>query len=116
MINFIQLAAHAYDNPQCKTLEEFNSDVFKFTNVKKMMGKETINTHLVLNNLVVLYNVFERQACTILLFDKIPKKNWPQLKTFLVYLNYMPDHIPELNINSVEIPLCSKIIDDLRQI
>jgi hypothetical protein len=114
--NFAQYSMKHYDNPHCRTHEEFLSDCFKFVNIRKMLGKDKSNTHLILNNIVVLYNVFERYPCTVMLFHKVPQEHWHKLKTFLVYLNTMPEVIPELNIKSVDINLCSKTVSDLRKI
>jgi hypothetical protein len=54
-----------------------------------------------------------------MLFFKIDKKFWPQLKTFLVFLNYMPEKIilsKGIAIIESEIPLDDNIIEILRKV
>jgi hypothetical protein len=41
----------------------------------------------------MVYNVFGVEAATRILFYKIDEKDYDVLKTFLLYLNYMPDKI-----------------------
>ncbi|NBX51949.1 hypothetical protein EBT25_18925, partial [bacterium] len=73
----------------------------------------------VINHLIVFYNVFGVDAASKMLFFKIQESLWPELKTFLVFLNYMPRtvmvsngmHMPES-----EIPLDAHLVDLLRKI
>jgi hypothetical protein len=46
----------------------------------------------------------------MMMFHKIEKEYWSVLKTFLVFLNYLPES------DMVEVPLDSKVIDVLRKI
>ena len=114
--NFFAYCQKHYDNPHCKTIEEFNEDLQRFIYIKKLMNRDECNPRLVLNHIIVLYNVFERHACTVMLFYKLEKEYWVRLKTYLVYLNLMEETIPELGIVSSDIGLDQKIIEDLRQL
>jgi hypothetical protein len=74
---------------------------------------------LVLNHLVVLYNVFGIEAATRLLFYKIAKEDYSALKTYLVFLSCMPERIKSIkghDIVSSDIPVDMKIADILREI
>jgi hypothetical protein len=112
--NFTLFAAKNYANPQCMTTEEFEEDLQKFKYVKRLFNRyETtgeLSERLILNHLIVIYNVFGIKAANHMMFHKIDKQNWPLLKTFLVYLNYLPED------QHVEIPLDVKVIQVLRKI
>lgn len=114
--NYFQYGMKHYDNPSCKTLEEFNEDLQRVISIKKLLNKEECNVRLVLNHIVTMTNVFDRYASAVMLFHKIDSRNWSKLKTYLVYLNLMPDSIAELGIRSSDIPLDQQIVDDLRQL
>lgn len=112
-----------YLNPQCLDMSEFYDDLKRIKYIKRLFGRYVasgeIKERLVLNHIIILYNVFGVQAATKLLFFKVDKKFWPQLKTFLVYLNYMPDVLHGVSdgpIMASNIPLDSNIISILRSI
>lgn len=92
--NFTLFAIKHYDNPACKGIAEFNDDLKRFRYLKRLFRKYTagkdLKERLILNHLVVIYNLFGAEAATKMLFFKVEREFWPQLKTFLVFLNYMP--------------------------
>jgi hypothetical protein len=92
--NFTLFAIKHYDNPACKGLAEFHDDLKRFRYIKRLFRKQTagksIRERLIVNHLVVLYNLFGLEPTTKMLFFKVEKKYWSQLKTFLVFLNVMP--------------------------
>ena len=114
--NFFQYAMRNYDNPHCKTIDEFNSDLMKFMYLKKLFNREDVNPRLILNHIVTLLNVFEQTSCVKMLFYKVDSKNWGKLKTYLVFLSLMPEKIDELNIVSSDLALDKDTIDILRTI
>jgi 5'(3')-deoxyribonucleotidase len=77
-----------------------------------------IKERLVINHLVVLYNVFGVDAATNMLFFKIQERFWPELKTFLVFLNYMPEMLNHNGtiIKGQDIALDDNIVNLLRKI
>ena len=117
--NFLVYAMHHYDNPQCNSLNEFEDDLKKFIYLKKLIYryKNTgeLRERLIINHIIVLYNVFG-EATTRMLFFKIEEALWEQLVTFLVFLNRMPEDIPEYGIKLSDIKLDEKIIAVLRKI
>lgn len=116
--NFVMTAMKAYDKPSCKTLIEFEEDLAKFSNLMRLCSRDMgpIETHLVLNAVVTLLNVFEPTECIRMMFFKVKQNDWYKLKTILVYLDRMPETIPEFNIKNSEIELCQPMIDTLRKI
>ena len=117
--NFLVFAMHHYDNPQCHSLNEFDDDIKKFIYLKKLIYryKNTgeLKERLIINHIVVLHNIFGA-VTTRMLFFKIEESLWPQLVTFLVFLNRMPEEIPEFGIKLSDISLDEKIIAVLRKI
>lgn len=117
--NFLLFAMHHYDNPQCHSLQEFDEDLKKFLYLKKLISRYKNNgelrERLILNHIIVLYNIFG-EAATKMLFYKIDEDCWDTLVTFLVYLDRMPETIPDYGIILSEIILDETIIATLRKI
>ena len=121
--NFIMYAMKYYDNPSCKGMAEFLDDIKRFKYIKRLLGKYTsgkeLKERLIINHMIVLNNLFGVEATTKMLFFKIDKKFWPQLKTFLVFLNYMPEKIilnKGVSIIESEIPVDDKIVEILKRV
>lgn len=117
--NFLLYAMHHYDNPQCHSLEEFEEDLKKFLYLKKLLSRYKkdgeLRERLILNHIIVIYNVFGEIA-TNMLFHKIDKESWDSLITFLVYLERMPEELPQYSIKLSDIKLDEFIIANLRNI
>jgi hypothetical protein len=111
--NFIMYAMKAYISPHC-ILTEFNSDLKRTKYLKRLFRRykitKTLKERLILNHLILLYNVFGTEAATRILFFKIDEKDYDILKTFLIYLNFMPEKIK--GIKGVDI-LSSNILIDM---
>ena len=98
--NAILFAMKHYNNPQCHTREDFDEDMRRFKYLKRLFRRyiknNELRTHLILNHLIILYNVFG-EAATPLLFFKLEREYWCILKTILLYLNKYPvGMLPEL--------------------
>ena len=117
--NFLVYAMHHYDNPQCHSLEEFEEDLKKILYLKKLLSRYKNNgelrERLILNHIIVLYNIFG-EAATNMLFYKIEESNWDVLITFLVYLERMPELVPQYGIHLSHVTLDEKVIATLRNI
>jgi hypothetical protein len=117
--NFLLFAMHHYDNVQCHSLEEFDSDLKRFLYLKKLFSryKNTgeLKERLVLNHIIVLYNLFGI-AATKMLFYSIDKEHWNILITFLIFLNRMPENVPEYSITTSDYALDENVIESLRKI
>tara|TARA_B100001996_G_C18657623_1_gene591803 strand:- start:1189 stop:1557 length:369 start_codon:yes stop_codon:yes gene_type:complete len=112
-----------YDNPQCVEVEEFNDDLRRIKYIKRLFNQYhtegILKERLILNHVIVFFNVFSVRAATRILFYKIDEEFWPMLKTFLLYLSYMPeDKIESImgkEIRVTDIPMDQGIIDRLRE-
>lgn len=111
--NFVMYAMKSYDNPQCTDVEEFNEDLQRFKYLKRLLNRYDngdLQERLILNHLIVIYNVFGIEAAHKMVFFKIERKHWSILKTFLVYLGYLgPEAL-------VDVPLDPNIVEVLRKI
>lgn len=117
--NFLKFAMRYYDNPQCHTINEFEEDLKRFLYLKKLFSRYRntgeLRERLILNHIIVLYNLFGEQT-TNFLFFKIDKEDWSSLTTFLIFLERMPEKIVDLNIITADIILDETIIKVLRKI
>lgn len=121
--NFLMYALKNYDNPGCRGMEEFLDDLKKFKYIKRLLRKADVSRdmreRLILNHIIVLGNLFGIEATTRMLFFKIEKDYWSQLKTFLVFLNYMPLKVivsKNVEILDADIDLDDKILEKLKKI
>ena len=121
--NFLMFAMRQYNNMKCTDIEEFYDDLKKIKYIKRLFNAYKNNgllkERLILNHLIIFYNVFTVHAGTRILFYKIEKDFWPILKTFLVYLDRMPNKIDSIRgeiIQTSDIQLDEGIIIRLRSI
>tara|TARA_B100000287_G_C20343793_1_gene666925 strand:- start:231 stop:626 length:396 start_codon:yes stop_codon:yes gene_type:complete len=91
--NFLIYAIKNYQNPSCTGMAELEDDLKRFKYLKRLLNKYLKtgepNERLIINHIILLYNVFG-QATTRMLFFKLEEKYWSDLKTFLVFLNRLP--------------------------
>lgn len=89
---FLLYAMKHYDNPQCTDMSEFEEDMKRFQYLRKLFSRYKqdgdLKERLILNHLIVIYNVFGVDA-TNMLFLKLHEYH-SYLKPFVEYLNYMP--------------------------
>ena len=121
--NFLMFAMKEYNDIQCTDIEEFYDDLKKIKYIKRLFNiyKNTgqLKERLILNHLIVFYNVFPLLAGTRILFYKIEKSFWPMLKTFLIFLDRMPETVDSIRgetIRSTDIQLDEGIVTRLRTI
>jgi len=112
--NFELYAAQNYNNPECIDIEEFKEDLARFKYLKRLLRRyeltEDLQVRLILNHIIVIYNVFGIESANRMIWYKIEPEHWTYIKPFLVFLNYLP--VDE----KVEIPLDPLIVDILRKI
>ena len=105
--NFLLFAIRNYENPQAVTKEDFDKDLNHFKYIKRLLKryKNTgqLKTHLLINHFIVLYNIFGDET-TPMLFYKIEKELWDVMKTFIIFLNKMPDY-PKSHIHNIPVDL-----------
>ena len=94
--NWVMFAMRHYDNPQCEGEEEFYEDIKRFKYLKRLFKKyyETGNLkeRLILNHMIILSNVFGVQAASTLLIFKLEQEYWPAMKSFMTFLNMLPEN------------------------
>jgi hypothetical protein len=120
---FMLYAVKAYDNPNCKNSQEFYDDLATIKYIKRLLRrykiKGAVMERLLLNHIIIFYNIFGVEAASRILFLKLEKDLWPSLKTFLVYLRFMPEVVKGINgvdIISSDIPIDMKLANILRGI
>lgn len=120
--NFTMYAVKAYNSPHC-IMSEFEGDLKRTKYLKRLFRRykvtKTLKERLILNHLILLYNVFGAEPATRILFFRIDEIDYDILKTFLIYLNYMPERVKGINgkdIISSDILIDMNAAEILRQI
>ena len=105
--NFLLFAIRYYENPQAVTKEDFEKDLNPFKYIKRLLKryKKTgeLKTHLILNHFIILYNIFG-EATTPMLFFKIEQDLWSSVKSFIIFLNRLPEY-PQSSIHDIQVDL-----------
>ena len=120
--NFLMYAMKAYTSPHY-VMSEFEGDLKRTKYLKRLFRRykitKSLKERLVLNHLILLYNVFGVEPATRILFFRIDEVDYDVLKTFLTYLNYMPDFVKGINgkdILSSNIPSDMDVANILKEI
>jgi hypothetical protein len=104
--NYMMFAIKHYDNPQSVTMDDFMEDLNRFKYLKRLFNKYlnsgTLRVHLILNHLIILFNVFNEATIPLLLY-KLEYKHWSLLKTFLLFLDRYPSDLGTLANIEIEI-------------
>lgn len=115
-------AAKAYDKPNC-IMSEFTEDMKRFNYLKRLFRRYRkhgeMRERLILNHIVVLYNLFGPEVTSRLLFFSMNKEDYTILKTYLVFLNIMPEKLIGIkgkDILSSDIHIDMNIADVLRNL
>jgi len=105
--NFLLFAIKHYENPQAVTKEDFDKDIHHFKYIKRLLKryKNTgeLKIHLLLNHFIILYNIFG-DAATPMLFFKIEKELWSVMKTFVMFLNRLPQY-PKCYLHDIQVDI-----------
>lgn len=105
--NFLLFAIKHYENPQAVTKEDFEKDLNHFKYIKRLLKRYKksgeLKTHLILNHFIILYNIFG-EATTPMLFFKIENELWCPLKSFIIFLNRLPEY-PKSGIHDIQVDL-----------
>ena len=103
--NFLLFAIKNYENPQAVTKEDFEKDLNHFKYIKRLLKRYRntgeLKAHLLLNHFIILYNIFG-EGTTAMLFYKIEEEMWEVMKTFVVFLDKLPEY-PKCFIHDIEI-------------
>jgi hypothetical protein len=120
--NFMLYTAKVYDKPNA-VMSEFEEDINRILYIKRLLTKYdtsgVLKERLILNHLVILYNVFGVEAATRILFFKLDEKDYRILKPFLMFLNFLPKIVYGIkgeNIITNDIQLDTGAIECLRNL
>lgn len=91
--NFLLYAMKAYDKPNA-IMSEFEEDLKRIKYIKRLVKKYKVTgdlrERLILNHIIVLYNVFGAEATVRMLFYKFDEEDYAVLKTVLLFVSLMP--------------------------
>jgi hypothetical protein len=93
----------------------------RFKYLKRLLGRynagKGLKDRLILNHIIIINNLFGPEASVNMLFYKMDRVYWSSLKTFLVFLNIMPENVVlYYNVNESDIPIDMEIANTLRRI
>ena len=94
--NFMIYVMKCYDSPNC-IMSEFEEDLKRIKYIKRLIKRYKttgeLKERLILNHIIVLSNVFGTKDAVRMLFFRMEEHDYQILKTFLIFLGYMPDVI-----------------------
>jgi hypothetical protein len=112
--NFLLYAARHYENPQCYDTIEFYDDLKRIKYIRRLFNiyqeSGELKERLILNHIIILYNVFGVIPATRMLFFKLYEHK-EQLKPFLVFLNFMPLSIINITLQGITLKSTDIISD-----
>jgi hypothetical protein len=120
--NFMLYAMKCYTSPHC-IMSEFEGDIKRTKYLKRLFRRykitKSLKERLIINHIILLNNVFGPEATARILFYKTDERDYDILKTFLDYLDIMPDFVYGINgktILSSDLPLDMNVAEILRNI
>lgn len=112
--NFLLFAAKAYENPSCVDDTEFQEDLNRIKYIKRLLRKYEVGgelkERLILNHLVVLYNVFDGDAMTRMLFYRL-YEYLEFIKPFMDLIGRLPDTVHGVGPEGIDID-CRAVVSD----
>ena len=112
--NLFLYAAKHYKNPKFSDIDDFYEDLKRFKYIKRLLNRyiesDELSERLILNHLIVVFNMFGIEAALEILNLKLEEKHWPVMKPFLVFLKYIT------NEQYTGITMDPNIIEVLRKI
>ena len=112
--NMLLYAAKHYYNPRFSDIEEFNEDLKRFKYIKRLVNRYiengVLSERLILNHLIILFNVFDIEPALNMLEIKLDDRQWTVVKPFLVFFKYIK------NDQLVGIEMDEKVVEALRKI
>ena len=122
-VNFVAYAKHHYRNQYCFSEEEFNNDLKKIRYIKILINRyrdtKVLQERLLLNHFITMGNVFAIEGLVRMLFYKVEEENYPILKTYLKFLNFMPNVVYNIsghNLWDSEIQEIKSITESLNKL
>ena len=91
--NLLLYAAKHYSNPTFSDIDDFHEDLKRFKYIKRLLNRyletDDLSERLILNHLIVIFNMFGIEAALNILDLKLEEKHWPVVKPFLIFLKYI---------------------------
>ena len=114
--NYVLFAIKNYDNPQAATKEDFFEDMRRFKYIKRLLKKYhkgvEVKLNLLLNHIIIIYNVFG-DAAPLLLFYKMERDYWSDIKAIMVFLNKLPTNESD-SLRKIAVNEC--ILEELKEL
>jgi hypothetical protein len=110
-------------NP-CVDEQEFLDDLTRIKNIRRLFSRYEkhgeLKERLIINHLMILYNVFDHKAMTRMLVFRLYNQ-LHILKPFLMLLNYWPERVDNIGVDSLtirsnEVVMDMRVVDVLRKI
>ncbi len=112
--NILLYAAKHYQNPTFSDIDDFNEDLKRFKYVKRLVNRylddRALAERLILNHLIVIFNVFGIEPSLKMLEVKLEERHWPVIKPFLIFLKYIR------NDQLTGIKMDERVVEELRKI
>jgi len=112
--NLLLYAAKHYYNPRFSDIEEFHEDMKRFKYIKRLVNRylddKDLSERLILNHLIVIFNVFGIEPALKMLEVRLEDRHWPVIKPFLIFLKYIT------NDQLTGIKMDEKVVEVLRKI
>ena len=91
--NLLLYAAKHYSNPTFSDIDDFHEDLKRLKYIKRLLNRyletDDLSERLILNHLIVIFNMFGIEAALNILDLKLEEKHWPVVKPFLIFLKYI---------------------------
>ena len=89
--DLVRFAIKQYYTPLGIDFDEFYTDLKRFQYVKRLLNRycdyNKLAERLVLNHLIIIFNVFGYYGGLKILETKLDDRHWPVIKPFLLFLN-----------------------------
>ena len=112
--NLLVYAAQNYYNPKCIDTEDFLEDLKRFKYIKRLLNRYrdsgVLSERLILNHLIIIFNVFDFEAGLNILELKLEVEYWPVIKPFLIFLKTIK------NDEYTNIDMDKNVVEKLREI
>lgn len=102
--NFMIYAMKCYDSPNA-IMSEFEEDLKRIKYIKRLIKRYKttgeLKERLILNHIIILSNVFGTRNAVRMLFFRLDEEDYQILKTFLIFLGYMPDTVTGIRSRNI---------------
>ncbi len=98
---FLLYAMHSYENPHCKSMNEFKEDLSRPKYIKRLFARYLLDNELkqrlILNHIIIFRNIFGVKPAVRMLYFTIDQEFWGILTPFLISLDYIDKRIQQID-------------------